>query len=321
MPLYILNAAGDPHNGELIQTKATDIEVEEYLENWLERSPTVLFENAPILWIGRQASATTARTTLFPDLLGLDAEGNIVIVEIKRGPTPRDVIAQVLEYAAWAANLSDQTIEQLASAYWKGRQDGTTLGDAFRETFLAGDETETIPPLNQNQILFIVAEEIHPRVEEVARYLRERGHLDVRCVAFSVFRATSGEVLVSVDTIVGEEAISTTSRRSGGVTWSGGDKSASDVIYETVIQLLQQPGKETFTPSEVYHEILKTYPNFNKGTNGDQIIADCANHPSRKHYGGQHPDYYFRVERGVYRLYNPQQDGLWDQEGNPIQTV
>ncbi len=35
----------------------------------------------------------------FSDLLGLDKDGNIVIVELKRGKTPREVVAQLLEYA------------------------------------------------------------------------------------------------------------------------------------------------------------------------------------------------------------------------------
>jgi hypothetical protein len=321
MPLYILSTTSGSASGELIQTKATDIDIEEHLENWLENSPTVLLENEPILWVGRQPSAATAETVLFPDLIGLDSGGNLVLVEVKRGRTPRDVIAQGLEYAAWASGLTYQELERLASTYWESKgEPGSTLEDAFREMFLAEDQTAPLPQFNQRQILFFVAEEIHPRVAQVAHYLREQGRLDVRCVVFDVFRAVSGEIVVSVDTIVGEAVRRPLIDDIGSGTWSA-EKTASQVIYETVQGLLRQPGKETFSPSEAYHEILKTYPDFNRGTNNAQIIADCVNHPSRKHYPGRKPDHYFRVDRGVYRLYDPQGDGTWDQEGNLVESA
>lgn len=321
MPLYILGTTSGSGVGELIQAKAADIDVEEHLENWLENSPTVLLESEPILWISRQASAATAETVLFPDLLGLDSAGNLMMVELKRGRTPRDVIAQGLEYAAWASGLTYQDLERLASGYWDRKGEaGSTLEDAFRETFFAGDQIAPLPQFNQRQILFIVAEEIHPRVAQVVHYLREHCALDVRCVAFDVYRAASGEIVVSVDTVVGEAVGRHSIDDAGGGTWSG-DKTASEVIYETVQRLLRQPGKDTFSPSEVYHEILKTYPDFNQGTNNAQITAGCVNCPSRRHYPGRKPDHYFRVGRGVYRLYDPQRDGEWDQEGNLVESV
>ena len=321
MPLYMLDTTSGLVTGQLVRTEAADIDVESHLEDWLEDSPSVLLEEEPILWIARQASASTAETVLFPDLVGLDSAGNLVLVEVKRGRTPRDVIAQGLEYAAWAAGLTYQELERLASTYWERKeQPPRTLEDAFYEMFVAEDELAPLPEFNQRQILFIVAEEVHPRVAEVARYLREEGSLDVRCVTFDVFRAVSGETLVSVDTVVGESpgGPATTRRRPG--IWSG-DKTASEVIYETVQRLLREPGKDTFQPSEVYYEILKTYPDFNRGTTNAQIIADCVNHPSRKHYQSTAHDYYFRVGHGTYRLYDRPRDGAWDETGKPVELT
>lgn len=321
MPLYILDTTRGPATGQLIRAEAADIDVESHLENWLEDSPSVLLEEEPVLWIARQASAATAETVLYPDLVGLDSSGNLVLVEVKRGRTPREVIAQGLEYAAWAAGQTYQDLERLATAYWERKdQAPTTLENAFYEMFFAEDETTPLPQLNRRQTLVIVAEDIHPRVAQVARYLRERGGFDIRCVAFDVFRADSGEIVVSVDTVVGETAVVGSTTSGGSGTWSG-DKTASEVIHEAAKRLLDQPGKDTFAPSEVYHEILKTYPGFNQGTNGAQIIADCVNHPSRKHYPGSTHDYYFRVDRGTYRLYDRQRDGVWNEAGERIEPA
>ena len=81
------------------------MELESYLEDWLENSPWALIQDELILWIGRQTSANDEEGTIFPDLLGIDAEGNLVIVELKRDKAPREVVAQLLEYAAWANEL------------------------------------------------------------------------------------------------------------------------------------------------------------------------------------------------------------------------
>lgn len=319
MPLYILQM-DENSAGELKPVKPADIDIEEHLESWLENSPTVLLDGAPVLWIGRQTSAASAETVLYPDLLGVDVDGNVVLVELKRGRAPREVIAQLLEYASWAAKLSAQDIERIASQYWLQRDvDTVSFEDTFREHFLAGDPGQGLPEFNRSQILFVVAEQIDRRVAQVARYLREYGTLDIRCIVFDVHKAASGEVLVSVDAVVGEgtETLSVQRRaRTAPSTenWTG-DKTASEVIYDTVKQLLAQPDKDTFSPREVYYEILKKYPDFNQGTNNAQITADCVNCPSRKHYPGRNPDRYFRVGHGTYRLYDPVQDGLWDQEG------
>ena len=49
-------------------------------------------------------------------------------------------------------------------------------------------ETDELPPLNRNLRLFIVAEEIPPRVARVCRFLRTDHGIDISCVTFSIFQ-------------------------------------------------------------------------------------------------------------------------------------
>ncbi len=44
------------------------------------------------------------------DILAVDEQGYLVIMELKRGQTPRDVIAQALEYAAQVVNWTYDAI-------------------------------------------------------------------------------------------------------------------------------------------------------------------------------------------------------------------
>ena len=56
---------------------------------------------------------------------------------LKKGRAPREVVAQLLEYAAWVDELSDEAIYQLAENYFLKNPDlhGKQLNDLFFETF------------------------------------------------------------------------------------------------------------------------------------------------------------------------------------------
>lgn len=105
MGLYQLkNIKNNIEEGVVEKVKPNSIDYERYFESWLENSPSLLLddeqEGNTILWIGRQVTANVGDTEKFPDLIGIDSSGDLVIVELKKGKTPREVIAQILEYAA-----------------------------------------------------------------------------------------------------------------------------------------------------------------------------------------------------------------------------
>lgn len=58
MPIFRLNVEGDNlSTAELVIAQETNLQLECYLENWLENSPWVLIQDEIILWIRRQPSA------------------------------------------------------------------------------------------------------------------------------------------------------------------------------------------------------------------------------------------------------------------------
>jgi RecB family endonuclease NucS len=71
-------------------------------------NPGGILEDGPLLIIGRQVPTDLGK---WIDLLGVDREGNVAVVELKRDRTPRDVVAQALEYAAYAARLDVDELE------------------------------------------------------------------------------------------------------------------------------------------------------------------------------------------------------------------
>ena len=77
----------------------------------------------------------------FIDLLCMDCEGNLVIVELKRDETPRDVVAQALDYGSWVKDLEAEKIREIAANYFKGC--GTKRFGCKRRRFNVGLEGYT----------------------------------------------------------------------------------------------------------------------------------------------------------------------------------
>lgn len=87
---------------------------EEILHDWLESNPDGILEDNELLIIGREVLTDLGG---FIDLLGVDRSGNVVVVELKRGRTPRETVAQALEYSAFAERLDVDQLETISRTY------------------------------------------------------------------------------------------------------------------------------------------------------------------------------------------------------------
>jgi len=85
---------------------------EERLERWIEDDPSLIGMDVRI--IGRQVRTAFGGRI---DLLAIDQEGDLIVVELKRDKTPRDVIAQVLDYASWVDGLGHDDVDRIARNY------------------------------------------------------------------------------------------------------------------------------------------------------------------------------------------------------------
>ncbi len=305
MPIFRLE------ENKLIIAQETNVELEKHLENWVENSPWAVIQDELILWIDRQTSAQDEEGTIFPDLLGVDSEGNLVIVEFKRGKTSRNVVAQLLEYAAWANELSSEQIHETAETYFETRDEfrGRTFPDAFREVFDIL-ETDELPPFNQNLRMFVVAEEIAPRIASVCRFLRTSYGMDISCIDVSAFQTKTGEVLVSTETKVGDEDSTSPKaqqQRRSSPPRPPSDKPLEQIVWEAVQEFTDRDPNAIFAPIDILRVILEKRPDLKNERMRDWIRAGCVNYPER-HIYSKAEDRYWQVGRGKYRLYNPETD-------------
>lgn len=158
------------------------IRSEKRLHDWLENDISMLDEE--LLVIGREVEAHD-RSRI--DLLCIDAEGDLVVVELKQGKTPREVAAQALDYASWVKDLTADDIEAIAERY--GRIG--SLQEAMRERF------RSVPSaLNENHRSLIVAEAIDQSSERIVRYLSELG-VPINVATVQVFQDPSGQEILA----------------------------------------------------------------------------------------------------------------------------
>jgi RecB family endonuclease NucS len=70
-----------------------------------------------LLQIGRQVITDFGKRI---DLLAIDSAGDIYVLELKRDRTPREVVAQALEYGYWVQSLSFDNIADLYGHHNQG---------------------------------------------------------------------------------------------------------------------------------------------------------------------------------------------------------
>lgn len=172
---------------------------EQTLESWLEKNSESIVEDGALLIIGRQIATNLGS---YIDLLALDREGNTAVLELKRDRTPRDTIAQALEYASWTENLEYGNLEQILRDY--SGNEGLSLSD-YHKAYFKLEDAEGVS-FNKDQRIVIVGHDISPEIRQTALFLRNKG-IRATCLQFSYFQTDLKEQLMSVDIVVGKEPI------------------------------------------------------------------------------------------------------------------
>ena len=181
------------------EISSNEINLEEQLEDWLASDISML--DPDLLVIGRQVRTSFGGEL---DLLCMDSRGDLVIVELKKGRTPREVTAQTLDYASWVKGLSFDQITNISERYEK--LDGS-LAKAFEARF-----AQSLPDtLNQNHRSLIVAEAMDESTERIVRYLTD---LDVPINVSTVqhFRTADGKGILAQVFLVEPEEVATKSQ-------------------------------------------------------------------------------------------------------------
>ena len=179
---------------------------ENLIESWVAKQPELL--GLDILIIGRQVVTDFGGRI---DLLGIDLEGNLIIVELKRDRTPREIIAQILDYASWASSLTTRQLHEIALGHLRQR-----LDVAFRERFDAA-----LPQaLNETHTMVIVASAFDASSQRIVRYLSEVHDIAINTVFFTIFEE-EGRTLLATDWLLDQAEVVERSEAKTQAPWTG----------------------------------------------------------------------------------------------------
>ena len=176
-------------------------------------------------------------------MLCIDSKGDLVIIELKRDLTPREVTAQVLDYASWATDLSSDRITEIADGYLG---DKGPLDVAFVQRF-----KEDLPEaLNQSHRMLVVAGGIDSSTERIVQYLSASG-IGINVITFEHFTDASGAELLSRIFLIEPEEVSTRvgarSKRRPNITYEELEATASDNGVEHLYKKLVSGLNEVLT--------------------------------------------------------------------------
>jgi hypothetical protein len=152
----------------------TGLAKEQLLEDMIVAAPQLLSDEWMI--IGRQEDTGFGGRI---DLLALAPDGSLVLIELKKDRTPRDVVAQAIDYAAWAEKLRPEDIVAIYGRFSPAK----SLAEDFRRRY---GQTLDEDNLNQNHQIIIVAASLDDSTERIVGYLSERD-IPINVLCFQVF--------------------------------------------------------------------------------------------------------------------------------------
>ncbi|MFC7215109.1 hypothetical protein ACFQO4_13610 [Saliphagus sp. GCM10025334] len=212
---------------------------EDDLREWIISDPrSILGEE--FLIIGREVSVKRIGDAI--DLLGIDRDGNVVVIELKRGSLQGTVDFQGLKYASYSSHwdydkLRDQ-FEKFRSTNWgKTLYDEETRFTEVLDEFCNEDYT-----LNQDQRILLVGEAIRERLDIVLRWLSDRG-IDVTVVEFELLADGDRLYLDAEQTIpVPEHTVTDVSPDTSEEPWKedGRDWHLNERSNEETAELLEE---------------------------------------------------------------------------------
>ena len=134
------------------------------------------------------------------DLLALDKEGNLVVVELKRDDSGKNVDLQAIKYAAYCSTLSLQDVVEIyqEAQERKGRK---LSPEEARDSIVQFVESDDFEKLNDKPRIILVAREFRPEVTASVLWLNKCG-LDITCVKLSPYALTDNDIGIESSVLI-----------------------------------------------------------------------------------------------------------------------
>jgi hypothetical protein len=197
-----------------VQLTPAKMPLESRLEQLILDDPAIL--ETELLLIGHQVLTDHGKLI---DILSIDVDGTVHIVELKRDKTPREIVAQALDYASWVQGLSNEDIRDIFNKH----NPGIDFDVAFAERF---GGTPTPDDLNEAHSITVVASDLDDSTERIVEYLSSTYAVPINVMLFRYFSDQGNDYLARTWLIPSTRQVAPsggTKQRSSKAAWNGSD--------------------------------------------------------------------------------------------------
>ena len=211
-------------SGERLQELSrSKLDLEERLQEWLAADISVIAQD--LMVIGREVETDYHG---YIDMLCVDPAGDLVVIGLKRDKTPREIVAQALDYASWVVDLSSERIVGIAQAY---------LGDVSFEAAFRNSFGVDVPELlNGDHRILVVGSMIDASSERIMRYLSDHHGVNINAATFQYFRDADGSEILARVFLMEPADVELSSRTRGS------SKRLPNLTYEELLAIALEAG-------------------------------------------------------------------------------
>jgi len=187
----------------VVKVTKKQLDYEHRLEKWLLEDISILSPNLAV--IGSQVLTPFGKRI---DILAMNSAGELIVIELKRDKTYREIIAQVLDYATWIKDLDYDGINSILIKY--GKSEHKDIEDFYTEAF--NKDVEDVE-FNSDHKMIIVGSDIDDSTVRIINYLaKEPYSVNINAVNFNYFRNDEGREYLAQAFILPEDNITEESK-------------------------------------------------------------------------------------------------------------
>ena len=182
------------------------------IQEWIADNPSILGDD--LLIIGKEFSGFDLTSERL-DLLAVDADGKIVVIELKRDDSGEDAYWQAIKYASYFRRASPEEVIRVYSDYL-GKTNQS--GDAERNLLEHLGNPESLSVLNNDQRIILASRVFAPEVMSAAFWLNEKARDLITCVQLTPYK-DADSLYIQSDTVLpipGVETVGIADTRDGG---------------------------------------------------------------------------------------------------------
>lgn len=166
-----------------VELRSARLPTEAVLEQMIVAAPGIISDDWML--IGQQERTGLGGVI---DVLAIAPDASLILIELKRERTPREVVAQALDYACWVEGLEATDIAAIYARFAPGRD----LARDFEARFGQPLDEEA---LNASHQIVIVATDLDASSERIVDYLNQRD-VAINVLTFQAFEH-GGQLLLS----------------------------------------------------------------------------------------------------------------------------